>query len=118
MVPFASCIMPTANRRAYVPHAIDYFLRQDHAARELIILDDGEDPVADLTPDDPRIRYIRETRRRSVGVKRNACVEAARGDIIVHWDDDDWYARDRISRQVRALESTGAEVCGCEALLF
>ncbi|WP_091743275.1 glycosyltransferase [Phenylobacterium immobile] len=113
-----SCIMPTANRRAYMPHAIDYFLRQDHAERELVILDDGEDAVADLIPADPRIRYLRETRRRTTGAKRNACVEAARGEVIIHWDDDDWYAADRISRQLAALEGADADLCGMESLLF
>lgn len=34
-----SCIMPTYNRRAPVPRAIRYFLRQDYPKRELILLD-------------------------------------------------------------------------------
>lgn len=113
-----SCIMPTANRRAFVPHAIADFLRQDHAERELVILDDGEDPVGDLISADPRIRYLRETRRRTTGAKRNACVEAAAGEVIVHWDDDDWYAPDRIRRQLAALEAAQADLCGMESLLF
>ena len=51
--------MPTRNRRAFVGQAIAYFQRQDYPARELIIVDDGDDPVGDLIPpDDPRIRYV------------------------------------------------------------
>jgi glycosyltransferase involved in cell wall biosynthesis len=68
-LPLVSCIMPTANRRAFVPRAIQYFLRQDYPEKELVILDDGEDSVADLIPADPRIRYLRETRRRTIGAK-------------------------------------------------
>lgn len=117
-LPLVSCIMPTANRRAYVPHAIDYFLSQDYAERELVILDDGEDCIADLVSADPRIRYLRETTRRTVGTKRNACNEAARGEIIVHWDDDDWMSPRRISTQVDALVRADADLCGCESLLF
>jgi hypothetical protein len=116
--PFVSCIMPTAERRRYVPHAIDYFLRQDYPERELIILDDGNDSVADLVPVDPRIRYLRETGRRTIGAKRNVCADASRGEVILHWDDDDWMAPDRISRQVAALAGSGADLTGCEALLF
>jgi glycosyltransferase involved in cell wall biosynthesis len=37
-----SCIMPTFNRRAFVPQAIRYFLRQDFEHKELIIVDDGD----------------------------------------------------------------------------
>ena len=33
-----SCIMPTYNRRQFVSQAIKYFLRQDYARKELIIL--------------------------------------------------------------------------------
>ena len=31
--PLVSCIMPTANRRRFVPEAIRLFLAQDYAAR-------------------------------------------------------------------------------------
>jgi len=48
--PLVSCIMPTADRRVFVPQAIRYFLRQHYPNRELIIIDDGVDPVADLIP--------------------------------------------------------------------
>src|SRR5258708_38752741 len=90
--PLASCIMPTAHRRRFVPGAIARFLAQDWPARELIILDDGDDAVGDLAPEHPAIRYIRAPRHTSLGAKRNAACAAARGDIILHWDDDDWYA--------------------------
>lgn len=86
-----SCIMPTANRRAFVPAAIEMFLRQTYADKELIIVDDGEDSVADLIPAGPSVRYLRESRRISVGDKRNLACDAARSEVVLHWDDDDWY---------------------------
>lgn len=116
--PLVSCIMPTANRRRFVPFAIDYFLRQDYERRELVILDDGEESIADLVPEDARIRYIRQSRRRTVGAKRNACIEASQGEIIAHWDDDDWHAPGRLSLQVDALLSSTAQLCGIDRLLF
>jgi hypothetical protein len=36
----------------------------------------------------------------------------------VHWDDDDWSAHTRVSDQVHALETSGADVCGLSRLLF
>ena len=87
-----SCIMPTANRRRFVPLAIRYFLAQDYPNKELLILDDGDDSVADLLPDHPQVRYMREPKGRTLGVKRNRLCELAQGDIIAHWDDDDWHA--------------------------
>src|SRR5206468_8684347 len=84
-----TCIMPTADRRRFVPRAVAQFLAQDYANRELIVLDDGAQSVEDLMPDDPRLRYVREERRSPIGVKRNRLCELARGDGIVHWDDAD-----------------------------
>src|SRR5919202_1010856 len=116
--PLVSCIMPTCNRRRFVPLAVEYFLRQDYANRELIVVDDGSDPVGDLIPPDARIRYIRLDERLTVGAKRNLANEHARGEIIAHWDDDDWHAPHRLRYQVESLLREDAEVCGINRLLF
>jgi len=116
--PLVSCIMPTYNRRAFVPQAIEYFLRQDYTEKELIIVDDGSDAVGDLVPEDERIRYIRLNAKSTVGAKRNVACEQARGDIIAHWDDDDWHAPHRLSYQVEILLREGTDMCGIQTLLF
>jgi glycosyltransferase involved in cell wall biosynthesis len=113
-----SCIMPTANRRRFVPEAIRLFRAQDHAEKELIIVDDGEDPVTDLIPADPQIRYIRNRKRQSVGAKRNLACTEARGEIIVHWDDDDWYSAWRLSYQLRELLESDADLNGLGRVVF
>jgi glycosyltransferase involved in cell wall biosynthesis len=110
--------MPTYNRRPFVPRALTYFLRQDYPNKELVIVDDGPESVADLVPDDPRTRYVRLPHRLCLGAKRNECVRQARGDLILHWDDDDWMAPHRIRYQVEALLREGAEVCGVRRMLF
>ena len=112
--PLVSCIMPTYNRRLFVPQAIRYFLRQDYPHRELVIVDDGSDVVADLIPSQAQIRYIRLDQKVSIGRKRNLAVEQSKGTIILHWDDDDWYAANRISYQIEPLLARQAEVCGLE----
>jgi glycosyltransferase involved in cell wall biosynthesis len=116
--PIVSCIMPTAERRHFVPEAIRRFLAQDLPDRELIIVDDGGDPVADLVPPDPRIRYIRLGSRRTIGWKRNVACDQARAEIIVHWDDDDWMSPRRLSIQVSALMGSRADACGLACPLF
>ncbi len=113
-----SCLMPTYNRRPFLAHAIAYFQRQTYASRELIVLDDGEDCVADLIPDDPRVRYERLPKKINLGAKLNLGCEMARGDIIAHFDDDDWYAPWRLTYQVEALGRTGSDICGINQLLY
>jgi glycosyltransferase involved in cell wall biosynthesis len=111
--------MPTYNRRAFVPQAIRYFLRQDYPRRELIIVDDGTDPVADLIPDHPSIRYVQLAEKRSIGAKRNRACELAKGKLIMFWDDDDWYAPNRITRQVMPILEGRADItCLYNSLMF
>jgi glycosyltransferase involved in cell wall biosynthesis len=107
-----SCVMPTRDRRPFVARAIAYFLRQDHPDRELVIADDGDDPVSDLARGSPLIRYVWLERRLVLGEKRNVVNDLTEGEILLHWDDDDWSAPNRISRQVSLLQATGADLCG------
>src|SRR3712207_6562734 len=113
--PLVSCIMPTADRRAFVARAVEYFLRQDYAARELIDVDDGRDAVGDLVPADERVRYVRLDKKLTVGAKRNLACEAARGEVVAHWDDDDWHAPRRLSYQVGELLRAGPVARGIHA---
>ena len=112
-----SCIMPTRDRGEFVAQAVRYFLRQDHPDKELIVVDDGAEPVRNLLPDDAPITYIRLEGRTPLGAKRNMACEAARGTHIAHWDDDDWCAPDRLSRQLATLRQTGAAVSGARDML-
>ena len=116
--PLASYITPTANRRRFLPQAIRYFLAQDYRNKELIIVDDGEDSVADLVPEDHRIRYVRLPAKSVLGEKRNRAASEARGEIIVHWDDDDWSAPWRLRYQLEELLNSGADICGLNRIFF
>ncbi|HEY0408510.1 MAG TPA: glycosyltransferase [Pyrinomonadaceae bacterium] len=116
--PLVSCIMPTYNRRHFLPLAIRCFMRQDYPNLELIIVDDGTDAVANCVPEDARVRYLRLNERLTIGAKRNVACEQARGDFIVHWDDDDWSPSWRVSAQVKALIERGADISGTSRLFY
>lgn len=118
VLPLVSCIMPTFNRRAFVSDAIRYFLLQDYENKELLIADDGTDCIKDLVPDNKQIRYIRIQKTMTLGEKRNFCIRESRGDLIMHWDDDDWMAPYRISYQVSELLLNNVEVCGLQEMYF
>lgn len=116
--PLVSCIMPTANRQKFLPLAIHYFIDQDYPNKELIIIDDGLESAKTLIPNHPQIRYFYSEPLGTIGVKRNHACDKAQGEIIMHWDDDDWYAPDWISRQVEALSTSGADITGLNTVLF
>lgn len=117
-LPLVSCIMPTRNRRPFVQQALRYFERQDYPNKELVIVDDGDDRVADLVASYPNVRYEARSQHMSIGAKRNLACELARGSIIAHWDDDDWYAPHRLSYQVAPLIAGDADIVGLETSCF
>ena len=82
------------------------------------MVDDGADSVKDCLPDDPRIRYIYLDTKPVLGMKRNLACAEARGEIVVHWDDDDWYPPWRVRAQVEALLRENASICGTSRLYY
>jgi glycosyltransferase involved in cell wall biosynthesis len=122
MQPLVSVIMPTANRRRFVARAIEQFRAQTYAEKQLIIVEDGGDDCSDLCGSS-RIIHLRarlygaaNKRRLSIGAKRNIACAAASGEIIAHFDDDDWQAPRRLEAQVAALQN--ADLCGLSRLVF
>lgn len=61
--------------------------------------------------DYPNVQYIFDYDDGTIGEKRNRLCAQASGEIIVHFDSDDWYAPDWISRSVAALQN-----CDCTGL--
>ena len=118
MNALVSCVMPTCDRRDYISAAIACFALQTYKPIELVILDDGNDKVGDLAAGDPRIRYVSMRDRKSTGEKRNICCDLARGEIICHFDDDDWSSPERVAEQVISLKESGKPIAGYSSLLF
>jgi glycosyltransferase involved in cell wall biosynthesis len=116
--PLVSCIMPTCNRRSFINRAIQCFQRQDYANSELIIIDNGTDPIRDLLPDDPRVRYSYVPQKLTIGALRNLACRSAGGEIIVHWDDDDWYPAHRIRVQTLPLIESRSDITGTSCLYY
>ena len=116
--PYVSCIMPTANRPKFIELAIDHFMNQDYRNKELIIIDDGRESVASFVPNHKNIKYFYTHPLGSIGNKRNYACKKASGQIIMHWDDDDWYAPDWITTQINALKTSNADICGLNEIIF
>jgi len=120
MGPLVSCLMPTRARHALLPAAVANFLAQDFADAELLIF--SEDGVPDSLASalsSGRVHHLPCPGGLSLGAKRNFACQAADGEFLAHWDDDDWYAPDRLRRQIEALlERPGKGVCGSSRVYF
>ena len=115
--PFVSVIVPTYNRRRFIPYLISNFKAQDYPQElmELVVFDDGTDKVKDLfdASDLKNVRYFEEEEKQNIGMKRNFLNKEAKGDIIICMDDDDYYTPDRVSHVVKMLTANPKyEICG------
>jgi glycosyltransferase involved in cell wall biosynthesis len=113
-----TCLCLTKNRRQWLPKAIHCYQAQTYPNRELLILADGED-VRDLVPvDDSSVRLIHIDQSLEIGEKRNFGCARAAGDVIAHWDDDDYSAPGRLSDQIARMQQTGKAVTGYNRMRF
>lgn len=116
--------MPTRGRPEFAAHALQCFFAQTWEEKELLIIDDAACPsfpdnefIHQLDGTDD-VHYFRLTRRLSIGAKRNLANARSSGDLICHWDDDDYSAPGRIEDQVRRMEAAKVPVTGYHSMLF
>jgi len=99
-----SCIMLTMpGREEFATRAVCAFNAQTYKNKSLCIR-------IDRGPNGPTSKTI--------GHLRNDEIQGARGEIILHWDDDDWSYPDRIMDQVRFLLDFKHDCTGYNTMLF
>lgn len=113
-----SLITPTFNRQGFLPLLQKCFEAQSYPDLEWLILDDSEQPDPVLSHTTAKnIRYVHVPDRLSIGAKRNRLIEMAQGEMIAHFDDDDYYGPNYIQTAVKALEDTSADLALLDAFM-
>lgn len=108
MPPLVSVILPTYNRAALLPRAVQSVLTQQVDDIELIIIDDGstdETPAVIQTIDDSRIQYNRFVQNRGIGFGRREGIRRARGELIAFIDSDDIWLPGKLAWQVQVMQA-------------
>jgi glycosyltransferase involved in cell wall biosynthesis len=103
-----SVICPTFNRQDRHANLYQAFIHQDYVDKELLILDDSQEKSEFFSNlNDPKVTYRHTpspvSSRASVGFKRNLLVEMASGEVIAHFDDDDYYAPTYLTKMIGEL---------------
>jgi glycosyltransferase involved in cell wall biosynthesis len=106
-MPKVSCLMVTANRKNLFRRSLLCFKNQTYPNRELVIVDDGEQDLWPVMADFPEDKM---TYLNLLGYLRNVALNAASGEFVTQWDDDDWYHPDRIRAQAEVLLK-GYDMC-------
>jgi glycosyltransferase involved in cell wall biosynthesis len=102
----AVCIItPTGRREALLRLQYQNLLAQTVQDFEWRILDDGPAPSDFFaTLKDGRVHYEYSAQRISIGAKRNRMIEGAGSDLIVQFDDDDFYVPAYLETMIARLE--------------
>ncbi len=96
--------------------SVGFFLRQTYPSRELVVAceDDDAESIAFVTSlENPKVRLslCAASEKLSLGERRQLSVDAAFGEYIAIWDDDDWHAPDRLASQIAAIENSRFDAC-------
>lgn len=103
--PLVSVVTPSWQREDFLPLLHARIQAQTHRNIEWLVFDDSPRPSPYLQPlSGPDLKYFYASSRYAIGEKRNILAEHARGDIIVHMDDDDFYAPTYVERMVAWLD--------------
>jgi glycosyltransferase involved in cell wall biosynthesis len=119
MLPLISCLMPTCDRREFIPQALACWQAQTYPNKELVIVDNGIDPIRDMVDGLPHVSYWHVgTEKLSTGEMRNRACSMATGTIFAHWDDDDYSHPKRLLEQHRLMISMSVSLVGYNAMYF
>src|SRR5579859_5117627 len=111
-----SCLTVSRDRLPMLRRSIAFYLRQSWPDKELIIVSNGPPEAQDSIAahvqrlQRPDIRCLFVQGEATLGHLRNLSVEAAAGDVLCQWDDDDFNHPLRLQTQLEHLNENGAEV--------
>lgn len=111
-MPQVSIITPTINRQNLLPALWDCVRAQTVQDFEWLIHDGSPQraTIFDEPNQDRRIRYLHApSGHATIGAKRNELCDAAQGEIIAHFDDDDFYGAHYIQRMVSLMTERNAD---------
>jgi glycosyltransferase involved in cell wall biosynthesis len=106
-----SVIIPNFNREKLVGETIQNMLEQSLPPHEVIVVDDGstDRSVEVISSFGSRVKLIRQENQ-GPGAARNAGLAVAAGEYIQFMDSDDLASRNKLERQVAALEENQADI--------
>jgi glycosyltransferase involved in cell wall biosynthesis len=107
--PLVSVLLPTYNRRSYLPAALSSVVRQNYSDVEIFVIRDGGQDISDIINsfNDPRIVFIDRQENRGKAFSLNQALLRVKGKYIAYLDDDDLYYPHHIETLVNTLEDRG-----------
>jgi len=122
MQPLVSVIMPAYNAERYIADSIRSVLTQTYSDWELVVVDDGStdqtsEVVRELAARESRIKYVHQENGR-LGKARNIGILNSSGQFVAFLDSDDLWLPEKLELQVRAQQTTDADVVFAGGYIF
>lgn len=109
-----SVVIPTYRRSTMLIRAIESVLNQTYKNIELLLVNDNE-PDDEFTQElyqkikiyekDNRFHLLLQERHINGAAARNFGIKKARGEFIAFLDDDDWWEKDKIEKQLECIQN-------------
>ncbi len=123
--PLVSIIIAHYERPVMLADALFSVTQQDYQNIEVVLVDDGsKTPEAvkflkELEPDfKSRGWKIIRQKNRYLGAARNTGIRASRGRYVLFFDDDNALLPHAVSTFVKALETSGSDICTSVSKIF
>ncbi|MBE9034929.1 glycosyltransferase family 2 protein [aff. Roholtiella sp. LEGE 12411] len=111
MQKIVSVIIPCFNAEKWLAEAINSCLEQTYSNIEIIVIDDGStDNCLEIIRSYGDKVIWQSLPHKGGNYARNRGFDLSKGDYIQYLDADDYILPEKIERQVRFLEETGADV--------
>lgn len=112
--PVVSIIVPIYNAEKYLHRCLDSILSQTFTDWEAILVDDGSKDYSGVICDeyakrDSRFKVIHKENG-GVSSSRQAGLEAAVGEFVIHTDSDDWLETKMLEELINHQKKNGADV--------
>jgi teichuronic acid biosynthesis glycosyltransferase TuaG len=116
-------IIPTFNSTDYLGEAIESCLRQTYPVNKIIVVDDGssvasQDYLRDLMKRQSKLHVIFNHHTGLPGIGRDLGIKASEAGWVAFLDSDDYWAPEKIAKQIDVAEKLNADVVYTNAHLI
>ena len=120
--PLVSVIIPTYGRADMLNKAINSVLTQTYQNIEVVVVNDNQYDsehyqltmqVLKYYMDHPKVKIVADGQNAGGSLARNKGIKASLGEYISFLDDDDYYYKNKISKQINHLISKEIDVSVC-----
>ena len=114
-----SVIMPYYKKIKYVEQSIDSVINQSYQNLELIIVYDDESKedlklLKQIEKKNNKIKIIENPKNLGAGQSRNVGIKYANGEVISFIDSDDYWFKEKLSKQINFMEKNNLEFVFCD----